>query len=127
MQRVVDELRAYSNEVQVEGGVTRSTMIITLANSRGGSDNITAVMVTTCEVYATDRCEAASHLLPSGLEFAWFFHVCKPPKTLNREEMLTSERPAFRLQLLARLPPHPCHYRCEVAHSDTRAHKGRAT
>jgi PmbA protein len=35
-QRVVDELRVYSNDVQVEGGVTRSTMIITLANSRGG-------------------------------------------------------------------------------------------
>jgi PmbA protein len=35
-QRVVDGLRAYSNEVQVEGGVSRSTSTITLLNSRGG-------------------------------------------------------------------------------------------
>ena len=35
-QRVVDELRAYSDEVQVEGGVSRSTSTITLINSRGG-------------------------------------------------------------------------------------------
>lgn len=35
-QRVVDELRAYSNDVQVEGGVSRSTSTITLINSRGG-------------------------------------------------------------------------------------------
>jgi PmbA protein len=35
-QRVIDELRAYSNEVQVEGGVSRSTSTITLINSRGG-------------------------------------------------------------------------------------------
>ena len=35
-QRVVDDLRAYSNEVQVEGGVTCSTSSITLLNSRGG-------------------------------------------------------------------------------------------
>jgi PmbA protein len=35
-QRVVDELRAYSDEVQVEGGVSRSTSTITLRNSRGG-------------------------------------------------------------------------------------------
>jgi PmbA protein len=35
-QRVVDEVRAYSDEVQVEGGVTRSTSTITLVNSRGG-------------------------------------------------------------------------------------------
>ena len=36
-QRVVDEVRAFSNEVQVEGGVIRSTSTITLMNSRGGS------------------------------------------------------------------------------------------
>lgn len=35
-QRVVDGVRAYSNEVQVEGGVSRSTATITLLNSRGG-------------------------------------------------------------------------------------------
>lgn len=35
-QRVVDELRAHSDEVQVEGGVSRSTSTITLMNSRGG-------------------------------------------------------------------------------------------
>ena len=35
-QRVVDELRAYSGEVQVEGGVSRSTSTIALVNSRGG-------------------------------------------------------------------------------------------
>lgn len=35
-QRVIDEVRAYSDEVQVEGGVTRSTSTITLTNSRGG-------------------------------------------------------------------------------------------
>jgi PmbA protein len=35
-QRVVDELRAHSDEVQVEGGVSRSTSTITLLNSRGG-------------------------------------------------------------------------------------------
>ncbi|MDA1036169.1 MAG: TldD/PmbA family protein [Chloroflexi bacterium] len=35
-QRVVDELRAHSDEVQVEGGVSRSTSMITLMNSRGG-------------------------------------------------------------------------------------------
>ncbi len=35
-QRVVDELRAYSDEVQVEGGVSRSASTIALVNSRGG-------------------------------------------------------------------------------------------
>ena len=35
-QRIVDELRAYSDEVQVEGGVSRSTSTIALLNSRGG-------------------------------------------------------------------------------------------
>jgi PmbA protein len=35
-QRVVDELRDFSKEVQVEGGVSRSTSTITLMNSRGG-------------------------------------------------------------------------------------------
>lgn len=35
-QRVIDELRTHSSEVQVDGGVTRSTMAVTLANSRGG-------------------------------------------------------------------------------------------
>ncbi len=35
-QRVVDELRAHSDEVQVEGGVSRSTSTIALVNSRGG-------------------------------------------------------------------------------------------
>jgi PmbA protein len=35
-QRVVDELREYSDEVQVEGRVSRSTSTLTLANSRGG-------------------------------------------------------------------------------------------
>ena len=35
-QRVVEELRAYSNEVQVEGGVSRSSSTIGLINSRGG-------------------------------------------------------------------------------------------
>ncbi|MCH7608300.1 MAG: TldD/PmbA family protein [Chloroflexi bacterium] len=35
-QRVVDELRAYSNEVQVEGGVSHSTSTVALVNSRGG-------------------------------------------------------------------------------------------
>jgi len=35
-QRVVDELRTYSDEVQVEGGVSRSTSTIMLMNSRGG-------------------------------------------------------------------------------------------
>jgi PmbA protein len=36
-QRVVDELRAYSDEVQVEGGVSRSTSAIMLLNSAGAS------------------------------------------------------------------------------------------
>ena len=35
-QRVVDEIRAYSDEVQVEGSVSRSTSTIALVNSRGG-------------------------------------------------------------------------------------------
>ena len=35
-QRVVDELRAYSDEVQVEGGVSWSTSTTALLNSRGG-------------------------------------------------------------------------------------------
>ena len=35
-QRVVDEVRAYSDEVRVEGGVSRSTSRISLVNSKGG-------------------------------------------------------------------------------------------
>lgn len=35
-QRVIDELRAFSDEVQVEGGVSRSTSTLTLLNSNGG-------------------------------------------------------------------------------------------
>lgn len=35
-ERVVSELRAYSTEVQVEGGVSKSTSTVTLVNSRGG-------------------------------------------------------------------------------------------
>ena len=35
-QKVVDELRAFSDEVQVEGGVSRSISTETLMNSRGG-------------------------------------------------------------------------------------------
>lgn len=35
-QHVIDELRAHSDEVQVEGGVSHSTSTITLLNSRGG-------------------------------------------------------------------------------------------
>jgi PmbA protein len=35
-QRVVDELRAYWDAVQVEGGVSRSTSTVTLVNSNGG-------------------------------------------------------------------------------------------
>ena len=35
-QRVVDEVRAYSDDVQVEGSVSRSTSTITMMNSRGG-------------------------------------------------------------------------------------------
>jgi PmbA protein len=36
-QRVIGELRAFSSEVQVEGGVSRSSSTITLINSNGGS------------------------------------------------------------------------------------------